>query len=55
MTLRRTSKFELLYLVFGVMVKNRNKRERGGREREREREREGERKLQHDLKNLVAE
>jgi hypothetical protein len=35
MSLRRTSEFELLYLVFGVMVKNRNKRER---ERERERE-----------------
>ena len=28
MTLRRTSEFGLLYLVFGVMVKNRNKSER---------------------------
>jgi hypothetical protein len=36
MSLRRTSEFELLYLVFGIMVKNQNKRERGERERERE-------------------
>jgi len=51
MALHRTSEFELLYLVFGVMFKNRNKRER---ERERERER-GRRKVLHDLRYLVAE
>ena len=53
MTLYRTSEFELRYLVFSVMVKNRNKTELvrrvGGRERERER------KLLHDLRYLVAE